>query len=1061
MDRATVWRAVFDAGPDGNTPCPADATVAYFALDDDIYGAGFEPADDACNATAPEDCATTLESWARTRGGMRLRAQDEQIFAWDEVPQGVRFDLITRCDDGAAGCDGNLFDLREGKTFLAADQPEVFFPPLEAEIFEAFRFRSQFVSERGKTLGFAPQICQGGSELVPYCYAPAAITRVLQRVDCALDIYTSGRLQRDDQLPQDQRRDTLDTLRLFLLQSLGAGQSFDALGQPVVTFGFERQNAELLLLLGDEALTRAFASRFDLAESNVLAFAGEQFEPGGVPLSGAAGYEMYLLYQATQYYGMALDRFYTLGPTLWRSLAGTAADGVTPIQPIIDQQTVSVYLDRIVRASTQTAAAFEEIARRYQALNRPDLAREVIRRAYTRAYQESQLLARFITGIQQQVNASAVPQVVQELEEAQRRYRMAMLDMADMNGRIRDGVTFFGLAPDYIPFPALDEGDVNGFEVMFTRARQAAEVAEAAEQAALQSARDLDVDEAEFQSELVTIRNQYEAQLGELCGTFTGSDGRVHPALPRYSHLDPKLARLNDPCGAPGNGQIWSKLADLRMRELEQQRMRQVLSNLEQQAGGATGWVATQCKIIQDDVSRFLEAQSAIDDWQSSIDDLGVAVSGIDRSYELLKEITRRFTAETTELAGAGDAGSILREAAWAANRGVNMGYYIGGTVLQATAVTLESVIASKQAKIRERERQYEAANIGRQCEVLQAELAYTLRAIQREISLAEIDALSSAWNIQAELSQLQHLVNERERLEAQWQDSEQLTVNTAAAKNDPNVRIYKNSAILDADRTFQRAMQAAYRATRIYEYYTSTSYAAYEKLFLIRMVGSGDLHLNMYLDELEDRFHEFEDQYGNPDTRLAQVSMRDDVFKVPRYATDGSNRILSAEERVQLFRRHLQDPARRNDDGYLSLGFSTDFAQLSPLTANHKILSIEVGIEGEGLGDAVGRFYLRQVGTGVLGAIDGERQYYTFPERTGVMNPVFNGDRSIAQGSAESLSGPTSSIFRSYRFRERPFVQTNWELQLNQRTESVNQDIDLNGIDDIKLFIYYTDFTP
>ena len=53
-----------------------------------------------------------------------------------------------------------------------------------------------------------------------------------------------------------------------------------------------------------------------------------------------------------------------------------------------------------------------------------------------------------------------------------------------------------------------------------------------------------------------------------------------------------------------------------------------------------------------------------------------------------------------------------------------------------------------------------------------------------------------------------------------------------------------------------------------------------------------------------------------------------------------------------------------------------------------------------------------------------------------------------------------TPEVYRSYRMRDRPFVNTSWELVLNQKDEKANQDIDLNSITDIRLYIYYTDFT-
>jgi hypothetical protein len=55
---------------------------------------------------------------------------------------------------------------------------------------------------------------------------------------------------------------TLDTLRLFLKKSFALEQRYDELGIPHVEYGFERLNAELLIMLGDDAYTASFASGF-------------------------------------------------------------------------------------------------------------------------------------------------------------------------------------------------------------------------------------------------------------------------------------------------------------------------------------------------------------------------------------------------------------------------------------------------------------------------------------------------------------------------------------------------------------------------------------------------------------------------------------------------------------------------------------------------------------------------------------------------------------------------------------------------------------------------------
>ena len=77
--------------------------------------------------------------------------------------------------------------------------------------------------------------------------------------------------------------------------------------------------------------------------------------------------------------------------------------------------------------------------------------------------------------------------------------------------------------------------------------------------------------------------------------------------------------------------------------------------------------------------------------------------------------------------------------------------------------------------------------------------------------------------------------------------------------------------------------------------------------------------------------------------------------------------------------------------------------------------------------------------------------QVRRFPERTAVLNPFFNSTREFA-------SSP--EVYRSYRLRDRPLINNNWELVINLRDELVNDDIDLSEVTDIKLYFFYTDFT-
>ncbi len=123
---------------------------------------------------------------------------------------------------------------------------------------------------------------------------------------------------------------------------------------------------------------------------------------------------------------------------------------------------------------------------------------------------------------------------------------------------------------------------------------------------------------------------------------------------------------------------------------------------------------------------------------------------------------------------------------------------------------------------------------------------------------------------------------------------------------------------------------------------------------------------------------------------------------------------------------------------------------ELSPLTRAHKIAYIEANIIGSEYGDEIGRVYIRQLGTAVVQSIEDETQYYRFPERTGVLNPFFGSTRYF-----------DPEIYQNIRFRDRPYANTAWELVFNQRDEPANQDVDLQAVTDIRLFVYYSDFTP
>ena len=135
---------------------------------------------------------------------------------------------------------------------------------------------------------------------------------------------------------------------------------------------------------------------------------------------------------------------------------------------------------------------------------------------------------------------------------------------------IRDDINPFGYAPDFVPFPALDASnakDTNAFEVLRLTAWNKVQFAKQREEMALSSDRSFETSAAAFQAELTRIRNTYENQLAELCGTFE-VNGVIYPNTKKYNDLnpDPKAALFGDPCGWMGGGGIHAAIIDVQVK---------------------------------------------------------------------------------------------------------------------------------------------------------------------------------------------------------------------------------------------------------------------------------------------------------------------------------------------------------------------------------------------------------------------------------------------------------------------------------------------------------------
>ena len=801
--------------------------------------------------------------------------------------------------------------------------------------------------------------------------------------------------------------------------------------------GFERLNAELLIMLGDDAFTSAFESRFDLAANSVAGFEGGGFEDGGLSLSGISGYEMYRLHQAVQYYSMVLERFYTTSD----AIAAVLESGASPDSDrnYLSNETVTLYFDRLVRASTQRARALSEIARRYQNFNRPDLARRVALRAYTSTYLESIALANIVSRLSEITGGAASAQLISELERGQRRYRMALLDLVNVYQSITNDVNVFGFSPDYIPFPALADAagtSTNAFEKVAALALSKLDIARQREQAALAQTRQFDTDEAVFQAELSRLNRTYENQLGEICGVFTSElDGRVYPAIEKYAFHDERLSVIGSPCGFAGNGAIHATLGQLDLAALDVEGTITQMHNVHERV-----------RLESERVEKHCDVQVAQLEFQYKIDDQFFTLSeDMQRSQETI-QWAQKATSTASALADAVKCENKIECITGAVSAGIIVAANVTEGIITGFELEKQRTLREEQHALKQELGEWQIDNV---CNAAKIDLNASTQTLLLDLRSLEIALLAGTQRTQLLLSEVSKLRQQARRIELEQQEALELSVNVEAAKNDPNVRIYRNDSVINAEIAFDDALREAYRLTLVYQYYTSQSYAALEQLFLIRMVSSGDYNLENYIYELRNAFTAFEEEFGNPDVRVEVISLRDYIMRIPRLAEDGSP--VPIDARARSMRERLLDPSMLDSSGYITIPFSTDTQRLSPLTRNHKILYVEANIEGNSNGDYLGRLYLRQAGTSTINTVGDETLFYRFPERTAVLNPFFNSTREFA-------SSP--EVYRSYRLRDRPLINNNWELVINQRDEVVNQDIDLNALTDIKLYIYYTDFT-
>ena len=1031
--------------------CPVTSAVVYFYTGNNLSQAAIasEPCQQAYTADAsgamltPGTCGKRFKLWKDA--GATVIGGEPYVSC---TAPGLTF-----CDEATRK------DLRVGKSFVCYEtSSEVTAPDLRALIGDAFRYKTKFMTASGGQVGFTPVICSPvGTVANPYCYDPAQVQAARKRVDCLVAMASGtdyGKLSSTSQ----------QKLVAFLQGNFAQYAAVPGYPQAWIN-GFERLYAELLVMLGDDALTAAYASRFDLAGVNVATFLGKQFEgKDGINLTGVAGAEFYKLYQASQYYQMALDRLYALGPNLAASFDNGIADGKggkLAVGIFHKPEMVTLYMERLTRAATQKALATSEIANRYQLLKQTNLAKRVLERGYASAYLEGALLGQLMKDVTAKADSSYEAGLLKVLQDTQLRFSSSMDKMRDVYAQLSVGADTFGFPEDYVPFPALEDSGVsaNAFSALADIAKTKMAAAATREQVALESNLTGRVDAVQFATELVNISNTYENQLADLCGTFTGDDGIVYPAVKKYADKSAKAMLAGDPCGRMENGNMYEAMLTVQDSDAGYRQSKLRYDNLDEQVTAERDRVAATCAIDKDVADKAL----IIDNNGASLTEGRAAdQANLDFVKTCVDSASQVIQTAAGACGGSPFPGPSCLVAAGAAGLSAEAQILVG--MQQKDLTKLYAAAEKGQANAQNQQTYLEATT---PCKKEQSQLnLVTITNLRRQQKEIVMDVFRAAVQAQKGVSDLTSMRAQATRLQSQQDQAEALQITFASAKNDPNVRLYQNDSVIEADIFYRDALKATYAATRAYEYFTSQSYGKKQDLYLARMVQTGQNNLQDYMLGLDNAFLAYQQEYGSPDLRVIELSLLNDILQIPKeqveHNSDGSLHVdadgvpylkaLTTTERVELMRNALKDPSHYDSNGYLSLSFATRVTDLSPLTRNHKIHHITMDIQGEDVGDDLARVYLRMLGTGSIQRLDDLTSYFALPARTAVVNTTIGG--SMVQKFT------AGDIYSAYHLRDRPLVNSLWQLVFNQRDEKVNQDVKLESLSNIYVRIYYTDVT-
>lgn len=665
------------------------------------------------------------------------------------------------------------------------------------------------------------------------------------------------------------------------------------------------------------------------------------------------------------------------------------------------------HLETFGVASSRMMTTLDEMAARYRMLGDDQAALGIYDRAYTEQYMQLAALAQVArtTGIEYLQNGSW--EMFNNLSR-----------MRDLAQTIRDGLDFFGFAPDYVPLQSFDhlleltEGATGNTGLLGT-ARDLEDQARGAQ-------RTYDANATNLAAELKKLTASYNGQLYSLCGLSGDQDG---DGLPDYDPCEGGLIQRNFfdlDAASLRVGLAWMKAQDIVERiQIEQNRVEQVI----QIDLGLT----RQISVIDLAVSK-------LNAYKESYTQLGAAEHKIAAGFKASADyyVQTEVKGSINPLASGAEAKSGLK---------VTLGTYVGYEASARWVSSASVTWVPNVEKIGEWQNIKTLQQAEARAQILNANSEATIRnlLIQQSQALIEYEIAQVAFHkLAAEHNQLAGRVA--------WYLNKRAQAADKVAKYNshllsPAYRIMRDTLTIQSAEAHDLAAQFAYLTARAAEYELLTPYPDLDAIYRART--SNDIRL--FLDDLTVWYQAL-NLPGQLNRYPYTISIAKDVLGFTDQNLDPTGR-LSPEERDQMrytmFQEYLE--SQFYIDGRLEFWFSTALDQrrtetqylFSPNIWNNRIAGIGAPLaQNEGVSLNIVTRQTGDVGDPEVVLIhDGQTSYrnaaeeivyydpdtaipvgYLLPEEldpentTVVLRPAINGVGAIANSGLINLSVSASS---------------------------------------------------